>query len=225
MTLTTEQVRERLEIFAREQEKGETPEKREIAGLYASAFAELLANREAQLVTGKLGKISVGRLQTMNQENYPGLGDWWVQLRIGVHNDEILARVYGATPEEATARAHALTAPPAPAVVNGRTAEGWMAEALLQKSVADALRKSLPAVSEGECYKFPGRWIDCTDALPQNGENIITLNNIGGVYGGYIFKRYESGGWAFVDAEEEFRVDDSITHWMPLPAAPEGGNG
>lgn len=75
----------------------------------------LAANREAQPVNGELGKISVGRLPTMNQENYPGLGDWWVQLRIGVHNDEILARVYGATPEEATARAHALTAPPAPA--------------------------------------------------------------------------------------------------------------
>lgn len=41
-----------------------------------------------------------------------------------------------------------LSAPPAPAVVNGRTAEGWMAEALLQKSVADDLRKSLPGVPE-----------------------------------------------------------------------------
>lgn len=40
------------------------------------------------------------------------------------------------------------TAPPAPAVVNGRTAEGWMTEALLQKNVADALRKSLPAVPD-----------------------------------------------------------------------------
>ncbi|MCE9941749.1 hypothetical protein [Serratia liquefaciens] len=43
---------------------------------------------------------------------------------------------------------HLYTAPQAPAVVNGRTAEGWMAEALLQKSVADALRKSFPAVPE-----------------------------------------------------------------------------
>ncbi|HGW4512217.1 hypothetical protein [Serratia marcescens] len=75
------------------------------------------ANREAQPVNGELGKISVGRLPTMNQENYPGLGDWWVQLRIGENHDEILARVYGATPEKAMARARALTAPPAPAVV------------------------------------------------------------------------------------------------------------
>lgn len=40
------------------------------------------------------------------------------------------------------------TAPPAPAVVNGRTAEGWMAEALLQKKIADGLRKSAPAVPD-----------------------------------------------------------------------------
>lgn len=46
-TVTNEQLRERLEIFAREQAEGETPEKREIAGIYASAFAELLAVREA----------------------------------------------------------------------------------------------------------------------------------------------------------------------------------
>lgn len=77
---------------------------------------ELLANREAQPVAGELGEIRIGRLPTMNQEEYPGLGDWWVQLRIGASRDEILARVYGATPDEAVARARALTAPPAPAV-------------------------------------------------------------------------------------------------------------
>lgn len=77
---------------------------------------ELLANREAQPVAGELGEIRIGRLPTMNQEEYPGLGDWWVQLRIGSSRDEILARVYGATPDEAVARARALTAPPAPAV-------------------------------------------------------------------------------------------------------------
>ncbi|MGP2837145.1 hypothetical protein ACTVJ2_03020 [Serratia nevei] len=78
--------------------------------------SELLANREAQPVAGELGEIRVGTLPTMNQEEYPGLGDWWVQLRIGENHDEILARVYGATPEEAMARARALTNPPAPAV-------------------------------------------------------------------------------------------------------------
>lgn len=55
-----------------------------------------------------IGEIRVGRLPTMNQDEYPGLGDWWVQLRIGEDYDEVLARVYGATPQEANSRAEAL---------------------------------------------------------------------------------------------------------------------
>lgn len=55
-----------------------------------------------------IGQIRVGRLPTMNQDDYPGLGDWWVQLRIGDDSEEILARVYGDTPQEANSRAEAL---------------------------------------------------------------------------------------------------------------------
>ncbi|GKL61968.1 TPA: hypothetical protein MNA31_003046 [Klebsiella pneumoniae] len=59
-------------------------------------------------VSDDIGEIRVGRLPTMNQDYYPGLGDWWVQLRIGEDSDEVLARVYGATPQEANNRAEAL---------------------------------------------------------------------------------------------------------------------
>ncbi|HHG0532568.1 TPA: hypothetical protein ACPUFN_000950 [Klebsiella pneumoniae] len=59
-------------------------------------------------VSDDIGEIRVGRLPTMNQDDYPGLGDWWVQLRIGEDSDEVLARVYGATPQEANNRAEAL---------------------------------------------------------------------------------------------------------------------
>ena len=55
-----------------------------------------------------IGQIRVGRLPTMNQDDYPGLGDWWVQLRIDEDSEEILARVYGDTPQEANSRAEAL---------------------------------------------------------------------------------------------------------------------
>ncbi|WIJ63898.1 hypothetical protein OI978_24345 [Serratia nevei] len=105
--------------------------------------SELLANREAQPVDGELGEIRVGRLPTMNQEEYPGLGDWWVQLRIGASGDEFLARVYGATPDEAVARARALTAPPAPAATTpisfSENADDDMCRELAWKQVKELL--------------------------------------------------------------------------------------
>ncbi|HHO3521911.1 TPA: hypothetical protein ACRRH6_005222 [Klebsiella pneumoniae] len=59
-------------------------------------------------VSDDIGEIRVGRLPTMNQDDYPGLGDWWVQLLIGEDSDEVLSRVYGAAPQEANNRAEAL---------------------------------------------------------------------------------------------------------------------
>lgn len=133
MTLTTEQLRARighLKERLRGMKQHKYPDDCPNATAYLeslkaerqqdiSLLEELLANREAQPEAGELGEIRVGRLPTMNQEEYPGLGDWWVQMRIGASGDEILARVYGATPDEAVARALALTAPPAPAVPDG----------------------------------------------------------------------------------------------------------
>ncbi|HGM6760904.1 TPA: hypothetical protein ACKQER_000649 [Serratia marcescens] len=69
---------------------------------------ECLANREAQPVDGELGVIREESVLELNRENIPGLGTWYVQLRIGASHDEILARVYGATPEETMARARML---------------------------------------------------------------------------------------------------------------------
>ncbi len=47
-------------------------------------------------------KLHVGNLPTLNQDDYPALGAWWVQLWDG---DSVFARVYGASPEEAHIRA------------------------------------------------------------------------------------------------------------------------
>ncbi|WP_185959376.1 DUF551 domain-containing protein [Serratia liquefaciens] len=132
------------------------------------------------------------------------------------------------------------TAPPAPAVNIAPDFEAWFnspeagfrvvnfhIQHELQLKAWNACRAAMldgTFICEGTIepvspgYKF-GEWISCKDRLPEEGENIITLNNRGGVWGGYVFKH-----GVFVDAEEEYRQDDSITHWMPLPAAPEVGN-
>lgn len=70
--------------------------------------SELLERRERDKHESDIGEIRVGRLPAMNQDEYPGLGYWWVQLRIGEDSDEVLARVYGATPQQANNRAEAL---------------------------------------------------------------------------------------------------------------------
>ena len=60
-------------------------------------------------------KLRVGNLPTINQDGYPALGAWWVQLWDG---DDVFARAYGSTPEEAHNRAEMLVA-----AGNGRGAE------------------------------------------------------------------------------------------------------
>lgn len=78
-----------------------------------AAAAEMEAQEPSLFVT-------VGNLPTMNQDEYPGLGDWWVQLRTGEGNDEVFARVYGDSPDKARERAcivrDALGRPPTSAV-------------------------------------------------------------------------------------------------------------
>jgi len=91
----------------------------------------------------------------------------------------------------------------------GEDGDACRAAMLNHSEVALDMVEPSPAMQDG--------WIACSERMPEEGENIITLNSSGGVFGGYVFKH-----GVFVDAEEEYRQDDKITHWMPLPAAPEG---
>lgn len=91
-------------------------------------------------VSDDIGEIRVGRLPTMNQDDYPGLGDWWVQLRIGEDSDEVLARVYGATPQEANNRAEALAC---------RAAMLHAGNSPAKNGVAPAQSGNSPAIPDG----------------------------------------------------------------------------
>ncbi|HIE3971875.1 TPA: hypothetical protein ACXNHV_002352 [Serratia marcescens] len=210
--LTTEQLRARAK-FWREKAVDAKWQSVSIAQdmlLNAEAFDELAANREAQQVNGELGKISVGRLPTMNQEEYPGLGDWWVQLRIGSSHDEIVARVYSATPEEAMTRAQALAAQPAPAPavpdavdysdLDATSQDREVIEAIAECKGWNACRAAMvQPVSQG--YKLPEGFklmpLEMTDEI---GEAIAMEARC---CGGIALDIYEAA----------------------LAAAPEGGNG
>lgn len=107
-----------------------------------------------------LAPIHIGNLTTLNQDTYPGLGDWWVQLRIGPDFDEVLARVYGKSPEQARERAAILA----------RAASEPRAEGLDAAALAGAIRErilNLPRYSfwvlDGGVRRVPdeiGRWIE-----------------------------------------------------------------
>ncbi|WP_426880380.1 DUF551 domain-containing protein [Serratia bockelmannii] len=264
MTLTTEQLRARighLKERLRDMKQHKYPDNCPNASAYLEAIKaerqqdielleELLANREAQPVNGELGEIRVGRLPTMNQEEYPGLGDWWVQLRIGASGDEILARVYGATPDEAVARARALTAPPAPAVPDKATpgnieilASGYSNgtfqldddEANLATEIWNACRAAMLAQPVSSGYKLPDGWIACSERMPASEGDTQTYvlagdfknhywpnlpNTQVGVYGDW----FNDGNPTWDDGDGNDLHLKEVTHWMPLPVAPEGGN-
>ncbi len=92
-----------------------------------------------------LGKIRVGRLPTMNQDEYPGLSGWWVQLRIGEDGEEVLARVYGNSPEQAHNRATALAAQPDQALTQ-QTLDDVMASIPARDAEIEALRREIETV-------------------------------------------------------------------------------
>lgn len=95
---------------------------------------ELLANREAQPVMWVMSNDLTDE-KIISTPAYP-------------NKDEAEERTIG----ELTAL---YTAPPAPAELNGRTMEGWMAEALLQKKTVDDLRATMLAQPVSGGYKLP----------------------------------------------------------------------
>lgn len=62
------------------------------------------------------------------------------------------------------------------------------------------------------------RWIPVTERLPEEWEPVLVRSKYGftttALYIGV------SGKWRFTSTHE-FMVKDSVTHWMPLPEAPE----
>ncbi|HFF8853441.1 DUF551 domain-containing protein [Klebsiella pneumoniae] len=203
-------------------------------------------------VSDDIGEIRVGRLPTMNQDDYPGLGDWWVQLRIGEDSDEVLARVYGATPQEANNRAEALAcraamlhAEPVCTCPSGDGSLRWpcpvhpgsspvipdgyvmvpkepTAEMILSAmrdnetgEVAEIYELMLAAAPQSpgsEPATVPGKWIQVSERMPETDGN----------YWGWWSESKRQGPVWFIKSDLQAKFQSSeITHWMPLPAAPQ----
>lgn len=84
---------------------------------------------------------------------------------------------------------------------------------------------NVPRVDIGECLipkgwiitpEIPEGWIKCSDQMPEKGIGVIAFSDDGSMWIAYYDK--ESRCW---DDGDFFNDIPGITHWMPLPAAPE----
>lgn len=70
----------------------------------------------------------------------------------------------------------------------------------------------------GIAYANKSRWVKCSERLPKPCELVLVLvhGEIGDPWMQTSFV-YKDGSWAHLGSE------DYVSHWMPLPAKPEGG--
>ena len=88
--------------------------------------------------------------------------------------------------------------------------------------IALAQRKQAKAEAERDALREKQRWIPVTERLPERDVQVL------GWYNDNPFSQYRpevvawnGNGWVFVYAH---RYVTNVTHWMPLPKAPEDGD-
>ena len=88
--------------------------------------------------------------------------------------------------------------------------------------IALAQRKQEEAEAERDALREKQRWIPVTERLPERDVQVL------GWYKDNPFSQYRpevvawnGNGWVFVYAH---RYVTNVTHWMPLPKAPEDGD-
>ncbi|HFQ6844185.1 MAG: DUF551 domain-containing protein [Serratia marcescens] len=143
------------------------------------------------------------------------------------------------------------TAPPAPAVPEEMTGGIAMSKYKVKKSNYvqwvkgwNACRDAVLAQPVSEGYTLPDGWIACSERMPEVGERewrtalpVLVKCEIGVIPAYYGFTYHEGEqcfgfmeSIKFGDAsgsgpeQHENRLMMHVTHWMPLPVAPEGGN-
>lgn len=67
-------------------------------------------------------------------------------------------------------------------------------------------------------FEYDGpRWISVEEKLPEDYEDVVIIMR-NGASSWYRVAYREYGGWSFGGGR---RVNDEVTHWMPLPEPPK----
>ncbi|HEI9848866.1 TPA: DUF551 domain-containing protein [Serratia marcescens] len=196
MTLTTEQLRNLMEFNLPDHDSTSANAD---AWEVNEMAAELLANREAQpvIVVGDDGGDALA-YRRLIQSFAPG------------------TKLYAAPP--APAVPEEMKRDPDADVFDPGFMNGW-----------NACRAAMLAQPVSSGYALPEGWIACSERMPVDTQTVLCSNlltELSGIpfiadYVGefqlYDGTKYESG--FYINRELQ-----TVTHWMPLPAAPEGGN-
>ncbi|HHO2623878.1 TPA: DUF551 domain-containing protein [Escherichia coli] len=88
--------------------------------------------------------------------------------------------------------------------------------------LARAIRKGpdMPTVQAGNSPVTPDAWISCSERMPDDGQHVIILCD--GAF--VLYAQYRDSEFFDVvrNGEEFFETQSrNVTHWMPLPAAPQ----
>jgi hypothetical protein len=59
-------------------------------------------------------------------------------------------------------------------------------------------------------------WIKCSDRMPEDGRDVLVWD-----INREVSKRYYTEGAYFASFHGHWKTLDEVTHWMPLPEAPE----
>ncbi|WP_439461817.1 DUF551 domain-containing protein [Serratia quinivorans] len=97
--------------------------------------------------------------------------------------------------------------------------DGWNAcrAAMLAQPVSQGCKLNSPETPDG--------WVACKDRMPEDEQALLVQTHSGFRYVSFYDEHtglfYDTPGGNLMNSIEHILV----THWMPLPAAPEGGNG
>lgn len=220
-TLTTEQLRARAKFWREKavEAKWESVSIAQDMLQNADAFDELAANREAQPVM-----YASEETLAYAKEGEKSLVTWSEPM-----GDAVIPL---------------FTAPPAPAVPPEKKLPELMMASYHEAIGWNACRAAMLAQPVSSGYKLPDGWIACSEQMPAVGEHdwrtalpVLVKCEIGVIPAYYGFTYHEGEqcfgfmeSVKFGDAsgsgpeQHENRLMMHVTHWMPLPAAPEGGN-
>ncbi|HCD4106833.1 TPA: DUF551 domain-containing protein [Klebsiella pneumoniae] len=86
-----------------------------------------------------------------------------------------------------------------------------------------AMLAAAPQSPGSEPATVPGKWIPVSERMPEDEQEVLTINRMGHCFVSF-FDKHSGLFFDRLDAPAACCIEHVlVTHWMPLPAAPSGG--